>query len=78
MDMYIKMSREAFAAHSVLRDAVQSAARHISQAGGSPLAWLIEWDVFRHADDVDKVPLSAYSMAAAWVDAVTEELENQC
>ena len=78
MDMYIKMSREAFAAHSELRDAVQSAARHISQAGGSPLAWLIEWDAFRHAAQVDKVPLSAYSTAAVWVDAVTEEMERQC
>lgn len=78
MDMYIKMSREAFAACSDLRDAVQSAARHISQAGGSPLAWLIEWDAFRIAAQVDTVPLSAYSTAVAWVDAVTEEMERQC
>ena len=78
MDQYIKMSRDAFAVHSELRDAVQSAARHISQAGGSPLAWLIEWDAFRYVGKVDEVPLSAYSTAAAWVDAVTEELERQC
>ena len=78
MGMYVKLSREALAAHSDLRDAVQSAARHISQAGGNPLAWLIEWDVFRYAAQADKVPLSAYSTAAAWVDAVTEEMERQC
>ena len=78
MDMYVKMSRDAFAAHSDLRDAVKSAARHISQAGGNPLAWLIEWDVFRNATQVDEVPLFAYSTAAAWVDAVTEEMDRQC
>ena len=78
MDMYIKMSRDALAAHSDLRGAVQSAARHISQAGGNPLAWLIEWDAFRKAAQVYTMPLSAHSVAAAWVAAVTDEMENQC
>ena len=78
MDMYIKMSRDAFAANSNLRDAVQSAARLISQVGGNPLAWLVEWDAFRNAAQVDTVPLSAYSTAAAWVAAVTDEMENRC
>lgn len=78
MEMYIKMCRGALDCHSDLRDIVQSAATHISQAGGSPLAWVIEWDAFRKAGQVDTVPLLAYSTAAAWVDAVTDAMERTC